>query len=167
MLVYVSLVIDTGMLIQALIGIYMLARAFMPPCDELETRLLVSVICAATVLRVSHVVSMTLFFLCCFPCYFCNDSCFIKKRLINSGGLSRKGLILLENRWTWLFDPPVQTITKPKSTQKENKKKYSSPTHCPVCFLQLERGQRVTFLPCQIAKTILNQSNKLSLSQGG
>lgn len=93
------------MLIQALIGIYMVANAFKSPCNEWETKSLVIGICVASIIRVTHIVAMVIFFVFCFPCYFCRDDCFIKRRLITPGGLSKKSLTLLESQWTWQYAP--------------------------------------------------------------
>ena len=81
-LVYVSVVLDLAMLIEVGVAIKMVSTTSTAPCDELLTKTLVSVILFVTFIRVSHLIVMASFFVCCFPCYFCKDDCCAKKWLI-------------------------------------------------------------------------------------
>lgn len=170
-LLYVSLLLDVAMLTQALIAINMVVNAQVAPCDDWENRLLVSTISGLTIMRVSHLIGMAFFFICCFPCYFCNDSCCLKRWLVKDGGAPRQVVEGLELAWSWTFapggtirvskDPAKDDLVYMGGTAGNHAKAMHDPTHCPVCFIQFERGQRVTYLPCQ-----LNRVSELVNSQG-
>ena len=83
----------------------MVINAKVKPCDEWEDRTLVSAISVLTIARVSHLITMGFFFICCFPCYFCNDSCCLKRWLIKDGGAPKQVLANLEHAWSWTFTP--------------------------------------------------------------
>ena len=104
-LLYFSLLLDLGMLIQACIAINMVVNAHIEPCDYKEDRLLVSLISCMTLVRVSHLIGMAFFILFCLPCYFCNDQCCIKRRLIGDGGASKIVMDSLVLAWSWTFTP--------------------------------------------------------------
>ena len=85
----INLVLDAAMLTQASLSVYMMVHAEVPQCQSTKTYTIVSTIAVCIVIRVSHLVFITLFCLCCFPCYFCRDSCCLKKWLINTKGLAK------------------------------------------------------------------------------
>ena len=174
-LLYLSLLLDFGMLIQALIAINMVINASVPPCDEWESRTLVSIISFLTIARVSHLIFMAIFFLFCFPCYFCDDDCCLKKWLVSEGGVSKTLMASLEVAWSWTYtpggtirinkDPTQNDIVYTGGTTGKDLKAMYDPTHCPACFLQFERGQIVTYLPCQLNRiTALAASTTLGFS---
>ena len=107
-------------------------------------------------LRVSHLLLIFFFFLCCFPCYFCQDSCCMKRWLVNSKGLGPQALANMYENWTWIFKPTKSMEAKSKNRFSRQQDELS---HCSICFLQYERGQAVTFLPCQF-----NRENLLTAS---
>ena len=150
--------LDTGMMVQAFCSFYMLLAADTPACMSLDTDLYVSAISLMLLLRVSHIVSIVVFFLCCFPCYFCNDACCCKRWLVSSKGLSSQGLTSLYANWTWIFKPikKGKTTAANKFLKPNNQvEKKNELSHCSICFLQYERGQAVTFLPCQLNRQTL------------
>ena len=104
-LLYFSLLLDLGMLIQACIAIYMVVNAHKSPCDQWQDRTLVSLISGMILARVSHLIGMAFFFLFCLPCYFCNDECCIKKWLIRGGKTSKKVMDSLNMAWSWTYAP--------------------------------------------------------------
>ena len=83
----------------------MVINAQVAPCDEWESRALVCLISALTIGRVSHLITMATFLLCCFPCYFCNDDCCLKKWLVRDGGVPKQVIDNLELAWSWTFTP--------------------------------------------------------------
>ena len=148
-LVAFSVILDLGMLVQALIAINMIVNARVYPCDDIETRLFFSGISLVTILRVSHLIFMAFFVLCCLPCYFCPDQCCIKRKLINPGSLSKQSVALVETRWTWRFSPNKTTrFDKNQALLNNSNDTNKDPVNCPLCFLQFERGQQVSYLPC-------------------
>ena len=86
---YLGLLLDVGMLTQSIAAFYMLDKARTKDCKDFSTRLIVSIISVATLIRVSHIIGIILFCLCCVPCYFCSDTCCVKKRLVSQGSLSK------------------------------------------------------------------------------
>ena len=82
-MMYISMLLDLGMLIQCVFAIYMLINAYKPDCADPTTRYLVGSLVLATFFRVCHCIGIALFAVCCIPCYFCTDSCCVKKMLIS------------------------------------------------------------------------------------
>ena len=54
-----------------------------------------------------HCIGIALFAVCCIPCYFCTDSCCVKKMLISQGSLSKEAIQQLEEVWTWNYCPSL------------------------------------------------------------
>ena len=125
----------------------MVINAKVPPCDEWQSQTLVCLISAMIIARVSHLVTMAIFLLFCFPCYFCNDDCCIKRWLIRDGGASKQVIDNLSMAWSWTFTPggTIKINKDPSqndlvymgnsSSPGHDAKAINDPTHCPVCFI--------------------------------
>ena len=157
------------MLVQAIFAIVILSAAREKNCTQLSTRVYVSVVGSMLLIRVYHIIIIFIFFLCCFPCYFCSDNCCCKKWLINSKGLSSQGISSLYSNWTWVFKPCMEERPSLMQQQAVNFQLQGSRsregtliekvlTRCSVCFHRYERGQNVTFLPCQLNRQELMRS---------
>ena len=99
------MILDIFMLAQVIFSVYIMASATKQPCQDLSTRLYVSILSFLLLLRVSHLLVICCFFTCFFPCYLCADGCCCKRWLVNSKGLSSQAMASLYQNWTWVFKP--------------------------------------------------------------
>ena len=139
------------MLVQACFAVSMASKAQNPNCDNFGSITLVIFIAVSIVVRVSHLIFIAAFFLCCFPCYFCNDNCCVKRWLVSGGGVSKQTMNEISSNWSWRYAAPNLssaqasqpldsnnlTFTPVVTVKKQHEKGVPD---CAICFLEFERG---------------------------
>lgn len=136
------IILDTGL---CLLGIALLAISQTPDtplCTSADIKVALDTVGSVLLLRIAHIIILMLYiFLCVIAMCCCPNSSFVRNCLLRQKGTSRSILRKLEE-WTWIFKPivygPDQALTK---------KDY--PKSCGICYMNFERGDNITFLPCQ------------------
>ena len=104
----ISILTDIGLCTLSFFIILRAINAKSQECKAKEVRISLITVGSVLFLRVSHVVLMFLYLVCCASCVICPDGCCIKNLLLRGTKPSMHLIKELEN-WSWIYQPPPQS----------------------------------------------------------
>ena len=113
---------------------------------------------AITLLRCYHLILMILFLLfwalILMPCLICFPNCCCAKWMTIKSAKAPKSVITqLKANWSWQYYPLEDYNIKNFPTDLAMvQKTFKSIKNCSYCLLNFERGEYVTYLPCEQSK---------------
>ena len=127
-------------------------------CFFLDTKIYVYTMTAISVLRCYHLILMILFLLfwalVLMPCLICFPNCCCSRWLAIKSAKAPKSVITqLKTHWSWQYylleDYNIKNLPADVAAATKALKSIKS---CSYCLHFFERGESVTYLPCQLGK---------------